>query len=619
MQSNLVDGKSVPGREGLASRGARFAELHLPRRVARPRAGHTGLVDSLDPIALQHQDQAGDVVLVRMGEHDRVDSTVPRREPLVERDQQAPRVRTAIDQQPAPEAALDEDRVTLPHVEGDDPGEPVGAVSHREPETRDRNRQGARGKANRAGGPRAVPRLVPRTVLRRAVPCRGRRGAPRPGRRSARSANPASPAHRTDHERSRCGSSGPIPGRRQLQARERHARASPDGCDDQAVQRPGREPGERGHDRGHTGQDQQPAAEGHGAGRHRRRHERHHDEVHERRDDGQAAEVEQHDRQRRDLRGERDPEDLGEPVPWPARRIAGEAPGPRRPPGDDPGRGERRQPEPGVVDPRGISEQQERDRPAERRGRRPGPAQLAGQEGDAGHRRRSDDRRRGADERDVRDDRDRRQGGSSPSLHAPRDRGQRRGHDRDVPAGDRHDVARAGSREIGCERPIDTIPETDQHARGEAGLWFRDGQRESVGGGPAQVLEPPRGSFVRRQQLERVNVQRARDPDPREVVPVGSLRRLTGPAGDRDPVARADRRKPRQRRGKTEVRLCLEAKDGRPAPGPRSGDRFDDAHPRPPALWKVDVRHRCRRCQAPRAEQGESQPERDEAEPEQPA
>ena len=76
-----------------------------------------GLEDPADAIALEEQGEPGDVVLVRMGQDDRVDPPVPRRDPLVERDEQPVRIRPAVDQQSAAARALDEDRVALADIE----------------------------------------------------------------------------------------------------------------------------------------------------------------------------------------------------------------------------------------------------------------------------------------------------------------------------------------------------------------------------------------------------------------------------------------------------------------------------------------------------------------------
>jgi hypothetical protein len=99
-----------------------------PRLVPRPRPEHPGLVDPPHLISLEQQREPGDVVLVRVGQHQDVDPAVPRWKPLVEGQQQPARVRAAVDHQPPASTALDEDPVPLPDVEHDDPCQPVGPV-----------------------------------------------------------------------------------------------------------------------------------------------------------------------------------------------------------------------------------------------------------------------------------------------------------------------------------------------------------------------------------------------------------------------------------------------------------------------------------------------------------
>jgi hypothetical protein len=100
--------------------------------VARPRANHARLVDPADPIAAQEDGETRRVVLVRMGEDEGIDPMIPGGEALIEGDQEAARVRPAVDEHPTAAAAFDEDRVALADVEHDDPGRPVRTVADRE-------------------------------------------------------------------------------------------------------------------------------------------------------------------------------------------------------------------------------------------------------------------------------------------------------------------------------------------------------------------------------------------------------------------------------------------------------------------------------------------------------
>ena len=80
-------------------------------------------------VAREEQRQPGDMVLVRVGQDDRIDAAIPGRDPLVEHDQQAIRVGSTIDQQAATAGALDQDGVALTDIEDRDtrdPGRPCG-------------------------------------------------------------------------------------------------------------------------------------------------------------------------------------------------------------------------------------------------------------------------------------------------------------------------------------------------------------------------------------------------------------------------------------------------------------------------------------------------------------
>ena len=68
-------------------------------------------------ISLEEQGKAGDVILVRMRQDQRVDASIPWRDAAVERDEQAVGIRPAVDQQPTAVRALDEDGVALSDVE----------------------------------------------------------------------------------------------------------------------------------------------------------------------------------------------------------------------------------------------------------------------------------------------------------------------------------------------------------------------------------------------------------------------------------------------------------------------------------------------------------------------
>ena len=97
----LVDLEAVAGREAEPDRRAGAREALGPRGIPGPRPAHAGLEDAPDAVAVEEQRQAGDVVLVRVAEDDRIDPPVPRWDPMVEVDEEAVGVRAAIDEQAA--------------------------------------------------------------------------------------------------------------------------------------------------------------------------------------------------------------------------------------------------------------------------------------------------------------------------------------------------------------------------------------------------------------------------------------------------------------------------------------------------------------------------------------
>ena len=87
---------------------------------------HPRLEHAADPIALEQEREAGDVVLVRMAQDQRVDPAVPRRDPPIEGHEQAIGIGAAVDEEPAAPGTLDQDRVALPDIEHRDPGAASG-------------------------------------------------------------------------------------------------------------------------------------------------------------------------------------------------------------------------------------------------------------------------------------------------------------------------------------------------------------------------------------------------------------------------------------------------------------------------------------------------------------
>jgi hypothetical protein len=119
-----IEAQMVAGEEP-AARATEPDQRLLIGAVSGAGAPHARLRDGADPVARQQHGQTGDMVFVRMGDHDQVDAPVPGRESGVEHGQQAVRIRAGIDEQPRAVVALQQDGVALADVEH---GEPQPAV-----------------------------------------------------------------------------------------------------------------------------------------------------------------------------------------------------------------------------------------------------------------------------------------------------------------------------------------------------------------------------------------------------------------------------------------------------------------------------------------------------------
>jgi hypothetical protein len=306
---DLVQSQAVARGEPSARRNA-VGQLGHPGRVPRALAGQAGLVHRTDGIAIQEQAEPRDVVLVGMRQDHDVDPPIPGRQPLTERNEQPTRVRPTVDEHPATMPAVDEDGVALPDVEDHDVRHAAGSV-------RDRQREGDRRAHERDGS--ALRRRLARPLGAPVAFRRRGRGrlvaATGPRQRAA----PARDAEDRDDRETRADG---IPRRSELDAREGQAGAEAHDSHHCGVQGPRRQPDEHGQDRRQPGSGEHADHQCQGAGRHRRWHERHDHEVHERRDDGQAPELEEDDGRRGRLRGEGHAQDLGDPPADPPRRRA---------------------------------------------------------------------------------------------------------------------------------------------------------------------------------------------------------------------------------------------------------------------------------------------------------
>ena len=100
-ERDLIDFEPIPGRQAEPRRRPGLREFAQPFGIAGPRTAHPGFEDPSDAVAPQQQRQPGDMVLVRVAQDDGIDATIPRRDPLVELDEQPVGVGPAVDQQPS--------------------------------------------------------------------------------------------------------------------------------------------------------------------------------------------------------------------------------------------------------------------------------------------------------------------------------------------------------------------------------------------------------------------------------------------------------------------------------------------------------------------------------------
>jgi hypothetical protein len=420
--------------------------------------------------------------------------------------------------------ALDEDRIALAHVEHRDPGD-ARRTSHRDrSDQRDGHDQTERRQPECAG-----PGVWVRRSRLHGDGCSAPGSRSRPPRRQRDDQRPTSDAERGADRRL------------DLDARQGHRSRNVDDPDDRSQGNPARCREDRAERFGEADRHQRAACHGQQTRRHRRRDERHHEQIDERRDQGEAPERREDNRQCRELCGQRYAEALGQPARQMTARPSIEAPRERRRPRDQAPRREARQLEAGVPDQRGIGEQQQGRRPAERRGGPAGPTRFAGQEHDPGHRACPEHRRRRSGEHDVARDRDRGDDGATSPTKAPGDRGDGRGHDRDVPARDRHDMAHAGRRERRGHVPVHPIAQPDQDPCRETCLGFGQDARQDGPGFAAQPFQA--GCRVSRtmDELQRPGVDGPPRSEPLEICAVWAVGSGPCPPPDVDDVASFDR------------------------------------------------------------------------------
>ncbi len=139
-KASVVDGEPVAAGETPA-RLALLVEQAGQGDVAGTWPGHPRLIEAPDAVPPEQPDEPRRVILVGVREDDHVETPVPGRYPGVEQSAQAVRVWTAVDEDAAARRALDEDGVTLAHVEDRDASPAVGPC-RRDPSEGDEEARG---------------------------------------------------------------------------------------------------------------------------------------------------------------------------------------------------------------------------------------------------------------------------------------------------------------------------------------------------------------------------------------------------------------------------------------------------------------------------------------------
>ena len=89
------------------------------------------------------------MVFMGMGQDQHVDPVIPRRQALVERDEQASRVGATVHHEASALSALHQDPIALAHVEDDNAHDAIGSMGDDEDEAEQRSRKADRGEPGR--------------------------------------------------------------------------------------------------------------------------------------------------------------------------------------------------------------------------------------------------------------------------------------------------------------------------------------------------------------------------------------------------------------------------------------------------------------------------------------
>jgi len=137
---DVVDGEAIPGHED-ATLDPAGGEGGAQGHVAGSGADHSRFEDPLHAIPVEEAGQPGRVVLVRVAQDDDIDAPVPRREVLVEGDEEPSGIGPAVDEEAGAALALEEDRIALADVEDGQPGHAVGSMDDGDRQRHDRRRE----------------------------------------------------------------------------------------------------------------------------------------------------------------------------------------------------------------------------------------------------------------------------------------------------------------------------------------------------------------------------------------------------------------------------------------------------------------------------------------------
>ena len=307
-QSDLIHGQAIACGQAESDRAVGSSEFPQPGRVARARAAHTGFEDARDVIALQEEGEPGDVILVRMREDHGIDPAIPWRDAAIECDQQPVGIRTAIHEESPAARALDEDGIALADVEDRHPCDRRGPDHDNGTCHGDTDEEGDDGGASRESPGLSMGTGVGVAAGRGASVVTGARGSGRaragPGRRTGRLASSLPPANQRDEGHDRADRRDRIDGWFQHDGRKRQGRSGLHDGDEEPQDHPARCREHSPEHRWAPGDHDAPGDKREQAGGHRGRHERDDQQVDQRRQQRQAAERDQDDRQRCGLGGQ---------------------------------------------------------------------------------------------------------------------------------------------------------------------------------------------------------------------------------------------------------------------------------------------------------------------------